>query len=163
MTIYQVILLIILNQIKTYIVIRPDQPLTYILITKGQIISDSQKYVCVRRLTDYGKFAITCRGAQIWNKLPKELKILKSYILFENSTKVYVRDNMYSQSRIILDKKLMLVLKLKVLIHLAQSNQYIKIWGTCRKAQQSLQRYPVIINITRYCYILQQIYINLCN
>ena len=29
--------------------------------------------------TNYGKFSLKFREAQIWNKLPKDLKILKSY------------------------------------------------------------------------------------
>ena len=36
------------------------------------------------------------RGAQIWNKLPKDLKILKSYRQFKTSAKVYVQNYMYS-------------------------------------------------------------------
>jgi len=40
--------------------------------------------------TNYGKCSLKFRGAQIWNKLPKDLKILKSYIQFKNTTKVYV-------------------------------------------------------------------------
>jgi len=46
--------------------------------------------------TNYGKFSLKFRGAQIWNKLPKDLKILKSYRQFKTSAKVYVQNDMYS-------------------------------------------------------------------
>jgi len=43
--------------------------------------SASNIYVDYKRTT-YGKFSLKFRGAQTWNKLPKDLKILKSYSLF---------------------------------------------------------------------------------
>ena len=46
--------------------------------------------------TNYGKFSLKFREAQIWNKLPKDLKILKSYRQFKTSAKVYVQNYMYS-------------------------------------------------------------------
>ena len=48
--------------------------------------------------TNYGKFSLKFRGAQIWNKLPKDLKILKWYRQFKNSAKVHVQHYMYSLS-----------------------------------------------------------------
>ena len=47
--------------------------------------------------TNYGKFSLKFRGAQIWNKLPKDLKLLKSYRQFKQSSKVYVQNYMYSK------------------------------------------------------------------
>ena len=49
--------------------------------------------------TNYGKFSLKFRGAQIWNKLPKDLKLLKSYRQFKQSSKVYVQNYMYSLSQ----------------------------------------------------------------
>lgn len=48
--------------------------------------------------TNYGKFSLKFRGAQIWNKLPKDLKLSKSYRQFKQSSKVYVQNYMYSLS-----------------------------------------------------------------
>ena len=48
--------------------------------------------------TNYEKFSLKFRGAQIWNKLPKDLKLLKSYRQFKQSSKVYVQNYMYSLS-----------------------------------------------------------------
>ena len=59
------------------------RPQIYLLIVKVQIME---------------KFSLKFRGAQIWNKLPKDLKILKSYSQFKNSAKVYVQSYMYSLS-----------------------------------------------------------------
>ena len=42
--------------------------------------------------TNYGKFSLKFRGTQIWNKLPKDLKLLKSYRQFKQSSKVYVQN-----------------------------------------------------------------------
>ena len=57
----------------------------------------SNIYIDYKR-TNYGKFSLEFRGAQIWNKLPKELKVLKTYSLFKKSAKVYVQNHMYSLS-----------------------------------------------------------------
>jgi len=48
--------------------------------------SASNIYIDYKR-TNYGKFSLKIRGAQIWNKLSKDLKILKSYSLFKKSNK----------------------------------------------------------------------------
>ena len=48
--------------------------------------------------TNYGKLSLKFSGAQIWNKLPKDLKLLKSYRQFKQSSKVYVQNYMYSLS-----------------------------------------------------------------
>ena len=43
--------------------------------------------------TNYGKFSLKYRRAQIWNNLPKaELKSLQSYVSFKRSTKIYVQN-----------------------------------------------------------------------
>ena len=42
--------------------------------------------------TNYGKFSLEYRGAQIWSNLPIQLKSLQSYNLFKRSTKVYVQN-----------------------------------------------------------------------
>ena len=44
------------------------------------------------RRTNYGKFSLKYRGAQIWNNLPNTLKISKTYRSFKKSAKVYVRN-----------------------------------------------------------------------
>ena len=46
--------------------------------------------------TNYGKFSLKVRGAQICNKLQKDIKILKSYRQFKQSAKVYEQNYMYS-------------------------------------------------------------------
>ena len=45
---------------------------------------------------NYGKFSSKFRGAQIWNKLPEDLKELKSYSLLKKLAKVYVQNHLYS-------------------------------------------------------------------
>ena len=57
----------------------------------------SNTFIAYKR-TNYGKFSLKFRGAQIWNKLPKDLKLLKSYRQFKQSSKVYVQNYMYSLS-----------------------------------------------------------------
>jgi len=42
--------------------------------------------------TNYGKFSLKFKGAQIWNELPKELRILQSYNSFKKLTKEYVQN-----------------------------------------------------------------------
>lgn len=37
--------------------------------------------------TNYGKFLLMFKGAQIWNKLPNDLKMVKSYNSFNKCTK----------------------------------------------------------------------------
>ena len=44
------------------------------------------------RRTNYGKFSLKYRGAQIWNNLPNTLKLSKTYRSFKKSAKVYVRN-----------------------------------------------------------------------
>ena len=63
--------------------------------------SPSNIYIDYKR-TNYGKFSLKFRGAQIWNKLSKDLKILKSYSLFKKATKVYVQNQMYFEVIILL-------------------------------------------------------------
>ena len=63
------------------IVIIQGQPQIYLLILKGQIM---------------GNFPYNLGGAHIWNKLPKDLKISKSYRQFKTSAKVYVQNYMNS-------------------------------------------------------------------
>ena len=53
--------------------------------------SASNVYIDYRR-TNYGKFSLKFRGAQIWNELPKELRILQSYNSFKKLTKDYVQN-----------------------------------------------------------------------
>ena len=48
--------------------------------------------------TNYGKFSLKFREAQIWNKLPKDLKRFKLYRQFKQSSKVYVQNYIYSLS-----------------------------------------------------------------
>ena len=60
---------------KMYIIMIPGLPPTYILIMQGQII-----------------ILLKFRGAKIWNKLPNDLKIIKSYHSFKKNSKVYVRN-----------------------------------------------------------------------
>ena len=43
--------------------------------------------------TNYGKFSLKFKGAQIWYKLPNELKVLKTNSLFKKSAKVYVQNH----------------------------------------------------------------------
>ena len=43
--------------------------------------------------TNYGKFSLKHRGAQIWNNLPIELKSLQSYNSFKRCTKIYVQNH----------------------------------------------------------------------
>jgi len=57
----------------------------------------SNIYVDYKR-TNYGKFSSKFRGAQIWNKLPEDLKELQSYRLFKKLAKVYVQNHLYSLS-----------------------------------------------------------------
>ena len=58
---------------------------------KSKLLSERTDY----KRTNYGKFSLKFRGAQIWNKLPKDLKILKSHSLFKKATKVYVQNQRY--------------------------------------------------------------------
>ena len=44
------------------------------------------------KTTNYGKFSVKYRGAQIWNNLPTELKSLQSYASFKRSTKINVQN-----------------------------------------------------------------------
>lgn len=46
----------------------------------------SNIYIDYKR-TNYGKFSLKFRGAQIWNKLPKELKVLKHIAYLKNQQK----------------------------------------------------------------------------
>ena len=61
------------------------------------MLGQPQIYLLIKR-TNYGKFSLKFRGAQIWNKLPKDLKLLKSYRQFKQSSKVYVQNYLYSLS-----------------------------------------------------------------
>ena len=53
------------------------------------------------RRTNYGKFSLKYRGAQIWNNLPNTLKISKTYRSFEKSAIVYVRNQPFYIIRIV--------------------------------------------------------------
>ena len=44
------------------------------------------------RSTNYGKFSLKIRGAQIWNELPKELRISQSYNSFKKLTRDYIQN-----------------------------------------------------------------------
>ena len=53
--------------------------------------SASNIYINYRR-TNYGKFSLKIRGAQIWNELPKELRISQSYNSFQKLTRDYIQN-----------------------------------------------------------------------
>ena len=53
--------------------------------------SASNIYINYRR-TNYGKFSLKIRGAQIWNELPKELRISQSYNSFKKLTRDYIQN-----------------------------------------------------------------------
>ena len=44
--------------------------------------------------TNYGKFSLKFRGAQIWNELPKDLKDSKSYTQFKRLMKIYLQSKL---------------------------------------------------------------------
>ena len=43
--------------------------------------------------TNYGKFPLKFRGAQMWNELPKDLKDSKSYTQFKRLMKIYLQNH----------------------------------------------------------------------
>ena len=53
--------------------------------------SASNIYINYRR-TNYGKFSLKIRGAQIWNELPKELRMSQSYNSFKKLTRDYIQN-----------------------------------------------------------------------
>ena len=53
--------------------------------------SASNIYINYRR-TNYRKFSLKIRGAQIWNELPKELRISQSYNSFKKLTRDYIHN-----------------------------------------------------------------------
>ena len=53
--------------------------------------SVSNIYINYRR-TNYGKFSLKIRGAQIWNELPKELRMSQSYNSFKKLTRDYIQN-----------------------------------------------------------------------
>ena len=44
--------------------------------------------------TNYGKFSLKFRGAQMWNELPKDLKDSKSYTQFKRLMKIYLQSKL---------------------------------------------------------------------
>ena len=56
------------------------------------ILDQHQIFFIEYRRTNYGKFSLKYRGAQIWNNLPNTLKISKTYRSFKKSAKVYVQN-----------------------------------------------------------------------
>ena len=53
--------------------------------------SASNVHINYRR-TNYGKFSLKIRGAQIWNELPKELRISQSYNSFKKLRRDYIQN-----------------------------------------------------------------------
>ena len=56
----------------------------------------SNIYIDYKR-KNYGKFSLKFRGARIWNKLHKDLKIFKLYTLFKKSIRVFVLNHVNSE------------------------------------------------------------------
>ena len=55
------------------------------------ILDLHQTYINYRR-TNYGKFSLKIRGAQIWNELPKELGMSQSYNSLKKLTRDYIQN-----------------------------------------------------------------------